>query len=69
MSDVLVVERRERFGLPPKTSESLGVAREEIGKDLDRYVAPQVRVAGAVDLAHAPDSDQRGDFVGTEAGS
>ena len=39
------------------------------GEDLDRDVAPEARVATAIDLAHAAGADGRDDLVRTEAGS
>ena len=36
-----------------EAGEALGVARERRGQRLDRDVAPEPRVARAVDLAHA----------------
>ena len=36
------------------------------GKDLDRDFPTQARVAGAIDLPHAPRAQQREDLVGPE---
>jgi hypothetical protein len=51
--DVRMVERREhlRFALEPR--EPFGIGRQTIGQDLDRDVAMELRVAGAVDLPRA----------------
>ena len=46
-----------------------GSAPNKIGQDLDRDVAMELRVAGAVDLAHATFADLRGDFVDAETGA
>ena len=45
------------------------VAGEVRRQDLDRDHAVQARVAGAVDLAHAPGAQRREDFVRTEPDS
>ena len=67
LRDVRMVERREhlRFALEPR--EPVGIGRPEIGQDLDRDVAMELRVAGAIDLPHATFADLRGDFVDAEA--
>ena len=46
-----------------------GSLREGVRQDLQRDVAIELRVAGAIDLAHAACADLRGDFVGAEAGA
>ena len=52
-----MVERRERlcFALEPR--QAIGVARKGVGQDLQRNVAIELRVAGAVDLSHATFAD------------
>ena len=51
--DVRMIERREdlRFALEPR--ETFGVLREEIRQHLQRDVTIELRVAGAIDFAHA----------------
>ena len=49
--------------------EALGVLRERGGQRLDRDVAPEPRVAGAIHLAHAARAERRDDLVGAEAGA
>ena len=50
------------------TKRGAGPRREALrGQDLDRHLAPEAGVAGAVDLAHAPRSERPHDLVGTEA--
>ena len=53
MRDVGMIQRREGLGFAYEPREPFGVAHEEIGQDLDRDVALELRVRGAIDLAHA----------------
>ena len=61
--DIGMVERSERLRLAREPRQAIGVARERVREDLQRDVAIELRVAGAVDLSHAAFADQRGDFV------
>ena len=67
--DVRVVERRDRVRLPLETRERVGVLRQRFGEHLDRNVALQLRIPRLVDLAHAPGTERREDFVGAETGA
>jgi len=67
-ADVRMIERRDRLRLTLESSAELFVLRDARGKDLDRDVAPEARVAAAIDLAHASGADGRNDFVWTESG-
>jgi hypothetical protein len=51
--DVGMVERGERAGFALEPSDALLVARHLLGQDLDRHLAPEPGVAGAVHLSHA----------------
>ena len=42
------------------------VGRHSVGEDLDGDLSLEVRVGGAIDLAHAALADLRGNFVGAE---
>ena len=44
-----------------------GSLANDVGQDLDRDVAIQLRVARAIDLAHAAGADRHDDFVRAEA--
>jgi hypothetical protein len=37
--------------------------REDLGHELQRDVAVQTRIAGAIDLAHSAGTEETGDFV------
>ena len=68
-ADVRMVQRREdlRFALEP--GQSLGIAGERGRENLDGDVAAQLRVAGAIHLAHAARAKLRDDVVCAEAGA
>ena len=51
-----------------KRATPLGVLRERRGQHLDRDVAVELRVARAIDLAHAARADGAGDLVGADPG-
>ena len=51
--DVRMVQRREHLRFAAEPREPIGIVGERVGQDLDRDVAIQLRVARAIDLAHA----------------
>ena len=61
-----MVERRDRARLAVEPMEAVGVVRRRVGEQLQGDLAPQARVAGAVDLAHAALSERSEDLVGAE---
>ena len=65
--NVRVVERCQRPGFPLETHEAIRIIGDRVGEDFDRDVSSEVRVGGAVDLAHATFANQRGDFVWPDA--
>ena len=66
--DVRVVERAGGASLLLEACEALGVCRELRGQHFDRHVAPDLRVAREIDLAHPALAEQGADFVAAEAG-
>ena len=62
-ADVRVVQRGEELRLAAKAAESLFILGHLGGQNLDRHVAPEVRVGGAVDLPHPPGPEPVGDPV------
>ena len=62
-----MIRRVERLGLALKTGDALRVGDEGVGQDLDRHVAPEFRVAGAIHLAHAAGAERRQDLVRAKA--
>ena len=65
--DVGVVQRREELRFALKPCDAVRVAREFVWQDLDRDLAPELRVARAVDLAHAARPERGDDFIRPEA--
>src|SRR5205823_6665427 len=55
--DVRMVERREQLRLALEADHACRVSEEQLGQDLDRDVAPQLRVVRAIDLAHSAVAD------------
>jgi hypothetical protein len=64
-----MIERGQepRFAREPR--QALGVAGKRRWQDLDRHVAPELFIVGAIHLAHAADADEGGHFVDAEAGA
>jgi len=65
--DARVVERSERLRLAPETLDALTALRHLGGQDLERHVPAELRVGGAVDLAHPAGADRGGDAVVRES--
>ncbi len=65
--DVRMVERGQQPRLALEAGEPVRIGREEARQDLDRDVAPELRVAGAVHLAHPARTNGGLNFVRTEA--
>ncbi len=65
--DVGVVQGGEELGFALEAGEAIGIGRERVWQDLERHVAVELRVAGAVDLAHTAVADLAGNGVRTEA--
>ena len=57
--DVRMVQRGEDFGFALEPREALGIRREALRQDLDRDLAFQLRVGGAIHLAHAAGAELR----------
>ena len=58
-----MIEGRDalRFALEPRGV--VWLTRDGVGQNLNRNVAIEFRIAGAVDLAHSAAANQRQDFV------
>jgi hypothetical protein len=61
-----VVQRAGGAGLVLEAAEPLGIG-DLLGKNLDRDLALQARVTGAVDLAHAPRAEEPHHLVRAES--
>jgi hypothetical protein len=64
--DVRVVQGRQHPRLALEARQPLGILREEVRQNLQRDVAPQLRVARAIDLAHSACPERRDDLVRTQ---
>jgi len=64
--DIRMIQGGEHLRFSPETSESIGIGRERVREDLQRDVAIELRIAGAVDLAHATRADLRDDLEWAE---
>ncbi len=64
--DVRVIERRGGPRLLLEAADALGVGAQGGGEDLDRHVAPEARVPGAVDLPHPARAERADDLVRAE---
>jgi hypothetical protein len=62
-TNVRMIERGQHLRLALETCEAVGVERERVGDDLQRDVAIQLGIAGAIDLAHAAGAELADDFV------
>jgi hypothetical protein len=61
--DVRMIERRKHLGLAFEPAQPLGIVCQRRWQDLDSHIAPQLRIAGAVDLAHSAAAEQFDDLV------
>ena len=64
--DVRMVQRRGGSRFLLEALQPVGIGARRSRENLDRDVAPEARVARAIDLAHPARAEQRIDFVGTE---
>jgi len=62
-------QRGDGLGFALESRAPRVVSRHAVGKNLDRDVAIQARVTGAIHLAHAAGANQREDLVWAEAGT
>ena len=62
-----MVQCSEHARFAVEASQAVGVRCEDARQDLDGHVAPEFRVAGAIDLAHAASADSGLHLIHTEA--
>ena len=67
--DVGMVQRREGLRFAREPGEPIGIAGEDLGKDLQRHVTIQPGVPGPEHLSHPAFADRSGDFVDAETGA
>jgi hypothetical protein len=61
-----MIERREQPCLALEPREAIGIGREARRQHLDRHIASELRIAGAVDFAHPAAAERRENLVRTE---
>ena len=64
--DIGVIQRRQRLRFTLESRQIICVARERGRQHLDRNLAIELRIAGAINLAHSARSERAEDFVGAE---
>ena len=69
LGDVRVVERRERPGFAFEARETIRIAGEGVGQNLDGDVAAEPRIARAIDFAHPAGAQGGLDVIRAEAGA
>ena len=62
-TDVWVIERRQQSRFPLEAGATIRIGRPRSGQTLERDVAPERRIAGLVDFAHAADTEDRENSV------
>jgi hypothetical protein len=67
--DIRVIERGKDFRFALKTCEAFRISGERLRQDLDRYLAFQSCVTGAIDLPHAAFIQESQNFVSAETGA
>ena len=66
LGDVRIVQRRQRLRFAPESGKTFRVTREGVWQDFDGHVAPELRIARAIHLAHAAFTNESGDLEGAE---
>ena len=66
LRDVRMIECRKELRFPAEPCKAIGIVGDGGQQDFDRDVAIQLRIEGAIDLAHTAGADQTSDLVGAE---
>ena len=67
--DVRMIDGRENLRLAKKTRQPIGIRRVDVWQHLERNVATEPRIAGAIDHTHAAGTERTDDLVRAEAGA
>src|SRR5262245_40538337 len=62
-----MVERREDLSFTVEPRKSIRIERQKLRQCFERDIAPQLRVVGAIDLAHPTRSDRLEHLVDADA--
>ena len=65
--NVRMIQRGECPRLAVESCEAFRIVGKQVGKDFDRDVAVQLRVASAIDMAHTPSPDRTENLVRTQS--
>ena len=65
--DVRMVERGQRLGFALEAQQAIGIARERLRQSLQCDVTIELRIAGAIALAHPTFVKERSDCIDAEA--
>lgn len=68
-ADIGVIERGQELGFATQAGEPLRIAGEGLGQQLERDLAPEFGIAGAVDLTHATRAQGGDDDEGAQGGA
>src|SRR5215475_7688889 len=66
LSDVGMIQRRQKLGFALKPREPVAIVRKMIGQDFHCHITQQLRVAGAENNTHAAFSKLRRHFICTD---
>ena len=64
-----MVEAGQHLRFPLEPGEAIRVSRKGVGEDLQRDVAAQLRVGGAIHLSHGPFTNEGGHVTVPEPGA
>ncbi len=68
-ADVWMIQRREHFRFPLEPGQSLWVGGKRLGQHLQRDIAVERGIAGAIHLTRATFAELGGDFVRPDTGA
>ena len=66
LRDVWMIERRQVLRFAAETCQAIRIVRHVGQQELDRDVPVELRIAGAIDLAHSACADARQELVGAD---
>jgi len=64
--DIGMIQRRQHARFPLETGQSFRIVDERGGKNLNRHIAPKLRVVRLVHLTHAACANLRDDLIRAE---
>ena len=64
---MMMVERRQHFGLALETRHPIAIGCERFGQNLERDVSVELVVAGAIDFSHPADPERFENLVVPQA--